>query len=244
MADKVLRVGTLNIQKRNRFPAKAQKIEDCVIAQHWDLLFMQECLFEEGSKILGLENVQDQLSYQASSVSRQVRGGLWMGNCILSRYPLTLIKTFGFQHAGGLSRRSALIASLDTGTHRFLLVALHLGLIEKERTLQISQILEYCHEEALHYSGLMIAGDFNDWSGQCHRRLSLWAHEQKSWPPLSSEDDISLKGLPATYPAAFPVLALDRVYAWGAWKVETLSCLKTPLISDHRALVANVRLGR
>lgn len=240
MEKEILRVGTLNIQKRNRFPQKASRIEDCLIEESGDLIFLQECLLEHDGTIIGLERLRRNFGFEASSVSRKFRNGVWMGNAILSKLPLNHVKSLVFRHARGMSQRSALIAKLQRAEKSYLFVSLHLGLMENERRIQLDEILSYCHATATDFDGLVMGGDFNDWSGQCHRTLSLWSHAHKSWPALSSSEKISTSALPATYPAAFPILSLDRIYAWGACQVEGLRSLPPPIVSDHRALVADL----
>ncbi len=240
MEKKGLRIGTLNIQKRNRFPPKASRIEDHLIAESGDLLFLQECLLEHDGSIIGLERLRKEYNFEASSVSRKFRNGVWMGNAILSKLHLNHVKSLVFSHARGMSQRSALVARLQCAEKSYLFVSLHLGLMETERRVQLDEILAYCHSNAADFDGLVIGGDFNDWSGQCHRTLSKWSHAHKNWPALSSSENISMSGLPATYPAAFPILSLDRIYAWGGCHVESLKSLPPPIVSDHRALVAEL----
>ncbi|MEO5668788.1 MAG: endonuclease/exonuclease/phosphatase family protein [Bdellovibrionota bacterium] len=241
-SSRLFKIGTLNIQKRNRSPAKAERIEAAIAAQAWDVLFFQECLLGHDEKILGLEKLRAEFPFEATSTSRIFKNGIWMGNAILSKHPLHHVKSLKFRHARGMSQRSALAARLELGGKRCLLVSLHLGLLEGERNKQISQILAYCHDNAKDFDGLVLAGDFNDWSGRCHRDLSLWSHDVKQWKALSAPDDISLQAQPLTYPAAFPILALDRIYAWGACSIERRLALGGPMISDHRAVVADLRL--
>jgi endonuclease/exonuclease/phosphatase family metal-dependent hydrolase len=239
----VLKIGTLNIQKRNRFPQKGERIQTSLISENWDVLLLQECLLEHDASIIGLEKLRESFPNQVTSVSRKFSNGIWMGNAILSKLPLSHVHSLKFRHARGMSQRSALAACLERDGSRYMLVSLHLGLMEKERKSQISDILSYCHDNASGFEGLVIGGDFNDWSGQCHRSISLWSQKHKSWPALCGPDEITTADLPATYPAAFPLLALDRIYAWGACRVENLSVMPRPLLSDHRALVADVRLA-
>lgn len=236
----VLKVVTLNIQKRNRFPLKSERIERSLLGAEWDLIFLQECLLEHDGKVIGLEKLLQSFPYQATSVSRKFRNGIWMGNAILSKLPLSHIKSLNFSHARGMSQRSALAARLEHEGHNYLVISLHLGLMEKERASQLKDILAYCHDSAHEFEGLVLAGDFNDWSGQCHRTISMWSQVHKNWEALCSLEKISTSDLPATYPAIFPILALDRIYAWGACKVQTLKSLSQPVISDHRALVAEI----
>ena len=237
----ILKIGTLNIQKRNRFPLKSERIERSLLAAEWDILFLQECLLEHDGTIIGLEKLLQSFPFQATSVSRKFRNGIWMGNAILSKLPLNHVRSLNFRHARGMSQRSALAARLEREGRNYLLVSLHLGLIEKERSSQLKDILAYCHESAHDFEGLVMAGDFNDWSGQCHRTISLWSHEHKNWSALCLPEKISTSDLPATYPALFPLLALDRIYAWGACTVERVRTLSQPIVSDHRALMAEVR---
>ena len=109
-------------------------------------------------------------------------------------------------------------------------VCVHLGLFEKSRTAQIKQLINFLHDAAPGDSPLVVAGDFNDWraGGSIASKLS---RARGGIGGVGSKGGISralatetglievfeeINGKPArTFPAFFPMLALDRIYVRG-----------------------------
>ena len=85
---------------------------------------------------------------------------------------------------------------------------------------------------------LIVAGDFNDWRNSAGRQLvaELWLKEVFR----------DQRGRPArTFPSAFPLLRLDRIYARGfdVRRAEVHHGLPWSRISDHAALSAELELS-
>ncbi len=108
------------------------------------------------------------------------------------------------------------------------LVATHLALGDRTRHRQVRSLLEHPHFQG---GPTVLLGDVNSWR-QCKatRILDDELHHNLDWP--------------SSFPAAAPVLALDRVYASGADVVEVRSH-DTPAsrrASDHLPVVARIAL--
>ncbi|MDO4897146.1 MAG: endonuclease/exonuclease/phosphatase family protein [Moraxella sp.] len=114
----------------------------------------------------------------------------------------------------------------------------HLNLLEKDRTKQYQAISDYINSEIDKDKPLILAGDFNDWTKKSHHFMS----------------DLGLKEVflskhgkhPATFPAKFPMISLDRIY------VRHLTVLSAQVyggvpwsdLSDHLPIGARLILDK
>jgi endonuclease/exonuclease/phosphatase family metal-dependent hydrolase len=116
-------------------------------------------------------------------------------------------------------------------------VCLHLSLHERGRRHQVGALIERIHERVPHRAPLVVAGDFNDWRNLAGKRLaaSLGLREALAdhW------------GRPArSFPSAFPLLRLDRIYIRGfqVGRTETHRSRTWARLSDHAALSAHLHV--
>ena len=89
--------------------------------------------------------------------------------------------------------RGALAATIDIGGAALHVLATHLGLRVHERRFQVRQILDYL--ESVRDTLVVVLGDFNDWLPG--RSAAHVLDHRLGRPPR-----------PATYPVAFPIVAL------------------------------------
>jgi len=153
----------------------------------------------------------------------------WHGNAILARGAETLRIT-PFTLPGG-EPRGALVVDLRLDDGREIRVcAAHLGLLRRHRRLQIARILTIL--TALPPLPTILAGDLNE-------RLD------GDGSPLAALDGVLAPAAPHnTFPAAFPLLPLDRIRTCGRIALDDLFVHATPLArqaSDHLPLVAKIR---
>jgi endonuclease/exonuclease/phosphatase family metal-dependent hydrolase len=163
------------------------------------------------------------------------------GNATLSRYPIlhahNVNLTFGPKKA-----RGALITDIDVeeGGHRARLhvVNLHFGLSGVERRWQAHRLLGAVRLEHLtRASRLVVAGDFNDWSGAVPRLL------QANYGLRC----VTGRGTAATrtFPAWSPMGALDRVLVRGHVRCTKHYASRLDLArqaSDHLPVVVELSL--
>jgi endonuclease/exonuclease/phosphatase family metal-dependent hydrolase len=193
-----------------------------------DVIALQEVLRPLGEED-PLERLADALGlHLAFAVTRQHKRGQ-LGNAILSRYPISGLSVLDISHSR-LERRGALAAQFDGAVCPFGLVATHLSLVDRTRHRQVRSLLEH---PQLCSGPAMLLGDMNAWRRcRASRALDevLRAHDNLRWPP--------------SFPAARPVLALDRIYSRGA-KVLDMHAHNTPSsrrASDHLPVIAHVEL--
>jgi endonuclease/exonuclease/phosphatase family metal-dependent hydrolase len=158
---------------------------------------------------------------------------LHAGTALLSRRPLHALRHHEFS-VPGRERRGALDVSLDLHGLRLRLIATHLGLRVIERNLQIDRLLTLLDADR-EADIVMLCGDINEWwpgralLGRLHRRLGLHP-------------------APASFPALWPLLALDRIWVWGRnhrldTRVEAVRRWPAPIASDHRPVLAGIEVN-
>ena len=130
----------------------------------------------------------------------------------------------------GLEPRGALVADLDLAVGPVRVVAAHLGLLRHSRLMQVEALLAHAGDDT--DRPVVFMGDMNEWRRE--RRSALMRFP--GFGPIS--------GVPS-FPAYFPVLALDRVLAQPGELVERVDAHDTPLArlaSDHLPVKAVIRL--
>ena len=131
-------------------------------------------------------------------VTNSHRGHGWHGNLVLVREGA--VRGLRQIRLPGLEPRGALVADLDLTAGPVRVVAAHLGLLRQSRLLQVEALLEHAGETT--DRPVVLMGDLNEW--RLRRRSALHGFT----PVLRA----ARAGVPS-FPAYFPVLALDRVLA-------------------------------
>ena len=161
------------------------------------------------------------------------------GNAILSRYPIVRAENQDVSHHA-LERRGMLHCEIELPerAQRLHCICVHLALHERGRRHQVGALIERLQREVPWRAPLVVAGDFNDWRNLAGKRLA---------------DALGLRealadhwGRPArSFPSAFPVLRLDRIYVRGLEVEGTETHRGRPWkrISDHAPLSAHLRFG-
>lgn len=158
------------------------------------------------------------------------------GNAILSRFPMLhthnanvsahRFESRGLLHAEIAAQNGEAIHCLCT----------HFGLFAQGRRQQAAWLIDYVQQHIPLDAPLMIAGDFNDWQNQLGDMLAR---------ELAINDVFQQhQGQPArSFPAAFPLLRLDRIYTRG-FTVQQCNVHHGAAwrhISDHAALSAQLQ---
>jgi endonuclease/exonuclease/phosphatase family metal-dependent hydrolase len=160
------------------------------------------------------------------------------GNALVTRLNVLAHENIDISHHR-LEHRGMLLATLAASPGRELYaVCTHLGLLARSRRAQIGWIVAALRERVPDHAPLIIAGDFNDWRRQACRELAQQLGLQEVFAQLGGKP-------PRTFPAMFPVVALDRIYvrgiavltanrhAGGAWGK----------LSDHAAVTATLQMN-
>ena len=147
------------------------------------------------------------------------------GNALLTRLPIHKLQRINLS-IKGREPRGALDVSLDCGGQDLQVIATHLGLTPGERRQQVRQLLT--RFEAQNSGIEVLMGDLNEWFLWGRVRRWLRAHFQAT-PSL------------ATYPARWPMLALDHIWVSPRNALSKLAVHRSRLArraSDHLPLTA------
>jgi endonuclease/exonuclease/phosphatase family metal-dependent hydrolase len=152
------------------------------------------------------------------------------GNALFTRHPIVDV------HRIDLSMerwepRGALAATVDVGGELVHVLAAHLGLRVRERRFQVRQILDYL--DSVKNTLFVVLGDFNDWMPG--RSVVQVLDERLGRQPR-----------PASFPVAWPIVALDRVWVHPTRALRRVFTHSTPtarLASDHFPVVAEIEAG-
>ena len=176
-----------------------------------------------------LDYLKGETGFEAIAGPTLLRRGADYGNGLLTRFKVLSVQRINLC-VERCEPRGAIDVELDCGGTPMRVLATHLGLRPAERREQVQQLLHLFRERPDDHSVLL--GDLNEWFlwGRPLRRLHRFFKETPSL---------------ATFPAALPVLALDRIWAHPRAMLRRLQVHKTPLArlaSDHLPLVATLDL--
>jgi endonuclease/exonuclease/phosphatase family metal-dependent hydrolase len=233
-----IKVLSYNIHKGRAFFSRKKiwtAIDELVHLVQPDIVFLQEFLQNADSSQL-LEKFADglwphcSLGQNATSIQ-----GHEYGNAILSKYPF--IKTSNVNISTNTLESRGLLYGKVLVEDKFPLhlFCTHLDLTASGRYKQFKKIKDLIRLEAKKNEKLILAGDFNDWNYEIHRKI----REELKFEEVFE----NLKGiLVPTSPSILPILALDRIYYRGLSPIQALRVFdkKFRFLSDHLPLVAEI----
>jgi endonuclease/exonuclease/phosphatase family metal-dependent hydrolase len=247
-SEPVLRVATYNIHKGfSHFNRRmmVHELRDRLRALDADLIFLQEVLGAHERHASRYHDWPDEPQYEflAHSVWPDFvygRNAVYdeghHGNAILSRFPILSWENVDVS-AHRMESRGLLHCeiALPAWPEPLHCVCVHLGLAARWRRRQIAALEERIHHMVPDAAPLIVAGDFNDWRGTAGEGLIENLNLVEVFQHTT--------GRPArSFPAAMPLLRLDRIYVRGFRVREALVHRGRPWsrLSDHAALSATM----
>lgn len=210
-----LRVISYNIHKGFNF-SNAQfilrELKEMLRERKADILFLQEVIgkndqYEQELKAWPSEG---QFEYLADTVwshysygRNAVKEGHHHGNAILSHYPILFYENINIS-TNRFEQRGLLHCLIEVKGKKIDLFNVHLNLTGRGRRAQFPFIRD---RGLFHRMGdaLILAGDFNDWTGGMTREIERELFLGEAFKVL--------KGRYArSYPSFFPILSIDRVF--------------------------------
>jgi endonuclease/exonuclease/phosphatase family metal-dependent hydrolase len=195
-----------------------------------DIVALQEVVSRRG-EVEGLDVLLEDTGMKSVPGPTMLRADGGYGNVLLARAELLDVQQIdlSFQRS---EPRGAIDVTLAIRGERLRVIATHLGLRPVERRHQIDILLARHDREDPVPVALM--GDINEWFlwGRPLRQL----HARFGTPPA-----------PATFPAGWPVLALDRIWVKPLHRLRRVAVHDSPLArvaSDHLPLVAVIEACR
>ncbi len=155
------------------------------------------------------------------------------GNALLSRYPIDHWHNHDVS-LSGIERRGLLYCHFNANGARVHAICVHLSLREHHRKIQLHQLSDLVNSLPKDES-VIVAGDFNDWRQKAHQIL----YSKSQLVEVFRQST----GKPArTFPAAIPILRLDRIYLRKGATYRLLSLPREPWskLSDHKPLLIEV----
>lgn len=149
------------------------------------------------------------------------------GNMLLVRGAVGAVRRIDLRYPAR-EPRGAIEAAIETGGLAFRAVATHFGLSRAERRAQADLLARTVLAGTT--DPVLLVGDFNEWlpAAGTLRPLHTQAHSL---------------GHPATFPAQWPLIALDRMMARGLAAAGPVRAHRTALsrrASDHLPIVADI----
>jgi len=245
-----LRLFTLNIHKgfsvfNRRFVLP--ELRDAIRTFSADVVCLQEVLGEHSGHQLSQPTwpPQSQYEFLADTVWRQHaygRNAVYTqghhGNAVLSKHAISSYQNHDISIAGR-EQRGLLhcVLALPDQRPALHLITVHLSLTEGHRQQQLQKLCAFIEAEIPLTAPLLVAGDFNDWRGRVHAVLAREAGLQEVFVESTGRAARS-------YPARWPLLRLDRIYARNVQSAKPVTLLRKPWshLSDHIPLGAEVRL--
>ncbi|MDF1582200.1 MAG: endonuclease/exonuclease/phosphatase family protein [Methyloprofundus sp.] len=225
--------------------------------RHFILHQIKEALLEVNADILLLQEMQGQHTeheknhptWPTTSPTEFLAQDIWPhfaygknavyrigdhGNALLSKYSISNWENINVSPFIWASR-SLLHAEIKLPwlAQDLHIICLHLGLIGTERRRQFANLCQRIDAHVPHDAPLIIAGDFNDWTGQAEKRFSKHLALQEAYKTLHNR-------YAKTFPAWLPILPMDRIYYRGLQPTfcEPLTQAPWHRLSDHAPLLA------
>ncbi len=150
------------------------------------------------------------------------------GNALLSRLPVQTVRLHDLSVDKREPRGAIDIDVACEADRPVRVIATHLGLRTAERRAQIGALLKLLKMESLAPATFLL-GDLNEWLPYSRNLRMLGRGFQKP-------------AAPSTFPARWPVFALDRIFAVGAVSISNISAHCSSLAriaSDHLPVCAS-----
>lgn len=185
-----------------------------------DILALQEVTSLYDSDLNLLDWLGEQTGLRVIPGLTMFRETEGYGNAVLTRHRIDRIARLNIS-VDGREPRGAVSLRLRIENKNVHVMATHLGLSRQERRAQAARIVKAFQASPSDVAVLM--GDLNEWFA--------W-----STPLRRLRRYFTGSGTPATFPARFPVLALDRIMVHPPGYLHGMAAVKIPLsrtASDH-----------
>jgi endonuclease/exonuclease/phosphatase family metal-dependent hydrolase len=149
------------------------------------------------------------------------------GNVLLTRGKVHAVRKLDLSFPGR-EPRGAIDTDIDFSGERLRVIVTHLGLLRSERQFQVRKLLTALEQKRT--DTVILLTDFNEWLPT--GRPLRWLHTR-----------LGKTALIRTFPTAFPVFALDRIWVSPASAIVEISSIRTPITriaSDHLPLKATL----
>ena len=206
------------------------RIIDVIKELDADVLALQEVEHHKFHDLDLLDYLAAESGYVAIAGPTLLRGSRDYGNALLTRLPVISLNRLDLSMPGR-EPRGALDVIFDCNGQSLQVVATHLGLNPAERRHQARLLLALFETRVADISVLM--GDLNEWF--LWGRILRWLHAHFQATPSY-----------ATFPARWPLFALDHIWVSPRSRLNTLAVHSSTLAriaSDHLPLKGIILTG-
>ncbi|WP_158965596.1 endonuclease/exonuclease/phosphatase family protein [Chachezhania sediminis] len=228
-----MKIASYNIRKARGLDQKRapERILDVVSKMGADVVLLQEADLRLGPRPTALprELIERETDYHVAPLAENDVSIGWHGNAVLVRNGIDIGQIQRFD-LPGLEPRGAVSVEVK-GRTPVRVVGVHLGLLRPSRRKQLETIRTLLEDD--NAPRTVIGGDFNEWSAR-------HAHEPLA-PSFSPVPHV------ASFPAAYPVAALDRLAHGPGLQVTNSGVESDPVsrtASDHLPIWAEFALRR
>ncbi|MBG1233451.1 endonuclease/exonuclease/phosphatase family protein [Aestuariivirga litoralis] len=198
-----------------------------------DIVALQEADLRFGDKrgLLNLEQLREMTGLVPAQMPNAGKNHGWRGNVVLSRESMVL-KTEQII-LPGVEPRGAVVVDMLIRKQHLRIIATHFGLLRRSRAQQVERVLEMAKDTNPFCTILM--GDLNEW--RRGKRSALNGLE-----PIFG----AITEFVPSFPARFPILALDRILCHPRSRLENIAVHDSRLsrrASDHLPLTATLRVS-
>lgn len=243
-AQSTLRIAAYNIRHGQGTDDRVDlsRIAEVLRALDADVITLQE-VDNRTERTGGVDQVQriaEQMGYQGFHGAHRAYQGGEYGNAILTRLPVTGVRTYRIPPASGsaltvheveVTLPREVTTSTGASTRTVSVVSVHLAGTPDERLAQADSVTRF-------FAGaehpVFLAGDFNGWpDGPVVERL------RHDWLVLGKS------GNPNTYPSPAPDREIDFIMTHPRLGLDVLEhrVIEEAVASDHRPILAVVRLN-
>ncbi len=195
-----------------------------------DVLALQEADTRFGTRtgLLDLKHLAEDAGLEAVPLQGTGLAHGWHGNVLLLRN--ALVQDVHQITLPGLEPRGAMVTDIEIAGQPLRIVNAHLGLLPQSRTMQAKAMLDKLN--SMQQRPTLLMGDLNEWrtNAQAMRLFGhLFTHAQT----------------PPSFPARFPLLALDRMMTSAHARLEDARTHISALsrrASDHLPVTARMQI--
>jgi endonuclease/exonuclease/phosphatase family metal-dependent hydrolase len=221
-----------------RKKAIEERLIQTILREQCDIVMLQELWIPEDAVVRNfLDHLQEELAHRICGPTVKFATGI-QGNGLLSCFPILQWRNQTLSESSRNQPRAILHADVQMNGEPLALICTHFGLSHEERLEHALELSAYIKQHVPRARPLIVAGDFNDWP--C-KLSGFFRHDLG----LLEIFKFSQGRHQRTFPAIFPLLCLDRIYARGFAVQEARVVHEAGWFgsSDHLPLAATLRLS-
>lgn len=229
---------TYNIRKgkgaSGRLHGDVADLSQALLPHRPDLMFCQEVYHGHHKPVAQTSQIAEELGLSHYYEPNRTRKTGHYGNATFTHYPVETMRNHDIS-TNPIEKRGVLYLRLNLHGRPVHVFNAHLGLNQRQRSVQIRRIAELIRQLAKPEEAVVLAGDFNDWNRRIDRYVTKSMGMTNAFAHLRGKESL-------TWHARNPVFNLDRVYLQNLRATDTRRLHGAPwdTLSDHFPLWAEL----